>query len=37
MFFAFCLEKFLWCYTGMRQIHNLKEKDFALILRQKQV
>ena len=36
MFFAFGLEKFLWCYTGMRQMHHLKEKYFAVILRQEQ-
>ncbi len=36
MFVAFGLEKFLWCYVGMRQMHHLKEKYFAVILRQEQ-
>ena len=36
MFFAFGFEKFLWCYVGMRQMHHLKEKYFAVILRQEQ-
>ena len=36
MFIAFGLEKFLWCYVGMRQMHYLKEKYFAVILRQEQ-
>ena len=36
MFIAFGFEKFLWCYVGMRQMHHLKEKYFAVILRQEQ-
>ena len=36
MFVAFGLEKFLWCYVGMRQMHHLKQKYFAVILRQEQ-
>ena len=36
MFLAFGFEKFLWCYVGMRQMHHLKEKYFAVILRQEQ-
>ena len=36
MFFAFGLQKFLWNYVGMRQMHHLKEKYFAVILRQEQ-
>ena len=36
MFVAFGLEKFIWCYVGMRQMHHLKEKYFAVILRQEQ-
>ena len=36
MFVAFGFEKFLWCYVGMRQMHHLKEKYFAVILRQEQ-
>ena len=36
MFVAFGLEKFVWCYVGMRQMHHLKEKYFAVILRQEQ-
>ena len=36
MFFAFGLEKFLWLYVGMRQMHHLKEKYFAVILQQEQ-
>ena len=36
MFVAFGFEKFLWCYCGLRQMHHLKEKYFAVILRQEQ-
>ena len=36
MFFAFGLQKFLWNFVGMRQMHHLKEKYFAVILRQEQ-
>ena len=36
MFFAFGIHKFLFCYVGMRQMHHLKEKYFAVILRQEQ-
>ena len=36
MFVAFGIEKFIWCYVGMRQMHHLKEKYFAVILRQEQ-
>ena len=36
MFVAFGLEKFLWNYVGMRQMHHLKEKYFSVILRQEQ-
>jgi len=36
MFFAFFINKFFWSYSGMRQIHHLKEKYFALILNQEQ-
>ena len=36
MFVAFGFQKFLWCYVGMRQMHHLKEKYFAVILRQEQ-
>ena len=34
MFISFGLQKFLWCYAGLRQMHHLKEKYFAVILRQ---
>ena len=36
MFVAFGGQKFFWCYCGMRQMHHLKEKYFAVILRQEQ-
>ena len=36
MFFAFFLNKFMWNYSGLRQMHHLKEKYFALILKQEQ-
>ena len=36
MFVTFGLEKFLWNYVGMRQMHHLKEKYFSVILRQEQ-
>ena len=36
MFVAFGIEKFVWCYVGMRQMHHLKEKYFDVILRQEQ-
>ena len=36
MFVTFGLEKFLWNYVGMRQMHRLKEKYFSVILRQEQ-
>ena len=36
MFVAFGFEKLLWCYCGLRQMHHLKEKYFAVILRQEQ-
>ena len=36
MFVAFTLQKFLWCYVGMKQINHLKEKYFAIILKQEQ-
>ena len=36
MLLAFGLEKFLWNYVGMRQMHHLKEKYFSVILRQEQ-
>ena len=36
MFFAFGIEKFLWNYIGMRQMHHLKEKYFSVILKQEQ-
>ena len=36
MFVAFGGQKFFWCYAGMRQMHHLKEKYFAVILRQEQ-
>ena len=36
MFIAFGLEKFLWNYIGLRQMHHLKEKYFSVILRQEQ-
>ena len=36
MFLAFTLQKFLWCYVGMRQINHLKKKYFAIILKQEQ-
>ena len=36
MFVAFGGQKFFWCYSGMRQMHHLKEKYFAVILRQEQ-
>ena len=36
MFVAFGGQKFFWNYCGMRQMHHLKEKYFAVILRQEQ-
>ena len=36
MFVAFGGQKFFWCYCGMRQMHHLKQKYFAVILRQEQ-
>ena len=36
MFVAFGGQKFFWCYCGMKQMHHLKEKYFAVILRQEQ-
>ena len=36
MFVAFGGQKLFWCYCGMRQMHHLKEKYFAVILRQEQ-
>ena len=36
MFVALGLQKFLWNYVGMRQMHHLKEKYFSVILRQEQ-
>ena len=36
MFLAFGGQKFFWCYCGMRQMHHLKEKYFAVILKQEQ-
>jgi ABC-type multidrug transport system fused ATPase/permease subunit len=36
MFVAFGGQKFFWSYCGMRQMHHLKEKYFAVILRQEQ-
>ena len=36
MFVAFGGQKFFWSYCGLRQMHHLKEKYFAVILRQEQ-
>ena len=36
MFLAFGGEKFFWSYCGLRQMHHLKEKYFAVILKQEQ-
>ena len=36
MFITFGFQKFLWCYVGKRQMHHLKQKYFAVILRQEQ-
>ena len=36
MFFTYGGSKFFWCYCGLRQMHHLKEKYFALILKQEQ-
>ena len=36
MFFAYFLANFMWQYVGLRQMHHLKEKYFATILKQEQ-
>ena len=36
MFFAYFLMTSMWTYTGLRQMHKLKEKYFATILKQEQ-
>ncbi len=36
MFFANFLSQFMWAYSSLRQIHNLKESYFATILKQEQ-
>ena len=36
MFFAMFLAKFMWCYVGLLQMNHLKEKYFAVILKQEQ-
>ena len=36
MFFAFFLMTSMWTYSGLRQMHKLKEKYFATILQQEQ-
>ena len=36
MFVAYFLANFMWQYVGLRQMHHLKEKYFATILKQEQ-